>query len=258
MDSSYIQSNHILDRYLSGELTVNEARQFEQYCLDHPQALKNMPIPARLKDRLAKEPRADSETGMFRSIPSGTTHAAAQIGEEGFGVDEEEAWRGEYGAGRRSRVLVTGLLIALLAALGGVAFYVLQVGKLNKQLQSVQREIKSTAMQAPSGAQTHRLQLARNKPSGPTLPIGWLEPPQLLELRIDPGHAKYSAYQITIDKPDGTRVLRIRRLARDSNKELRLALNSSAFGPGDYLMKFEGYTWRGKLEEVGWMWVGLQ
>ena len=43
--------------------------------------------------------------------------------------------------------------------------------------------------------------------------------------------------------------MQLRRIARDSNRELRLALNSSAFGPGDYLLKIDGYNWRGQTED---------
>ena len=63
---------------------------------------------------------------------------------------------------------------------------------------------------------------------------------------------------ITIDKVDGGRVMQLRRVARDSNRELRLALNSSAFGPGDYLLKIDGYNWRGQTEAVGWVRSSLQ
>ena len=80
----------------------------------------------------------------------------------------------------------------------------------------------------------------------PTLALGWLQPPQLLDLYIDVSEGKYNQFMITIDKVDGGRVMQLRRVARDSNRELRLALNSSAFGPGDYLFKFDGYNWRGQ------------
>ena len=43
MDRKYIENEHIVDRYLSGELTVREAREFEQFCLDHPQFLTSLP-----------------------------------------------------------------------------------------------------------------------------------------------------------------------------------------------------------------------
>ena len=69
-----------------------------------------------------------------------------------------------------------------------------------------------------------------------------MQPPQMLDLIVPVGEEPYGTYQITIDKADGTRVMQIHRIARDSNKELRFGLNSSAFGPGDYVLKFEGYT----------------
>ena len=113
-------------------------------------------------------------------------------------------------------------------------------------------------MQPTSGSQTYRVQPVRGKPEAATLAIGWPDPPQLLDLKIDASQGKYTQFQVTIDKVDGGRVMQIRRVTRDSNRELRLALNSSAFGPGDYLFRIEGYNWRGQTEVVGWVRLGLQ
>jgi hypothetical protein len=63
---------------------------------------------------------------------------------------------------------------------------------------------------------------------------------------------------ITVEKVDGGLVMQLRRIARDSNRELRMTLNSSALGPGDYLFRVEGYNWRGQTEVIGWMRIGLQ
>jgi hypothetical protein len=48
-------------------------------------------------------------------------------------------------------------------------------------------------------------------------------------------------------------VLVIERMAPDSNKELRLSLNSSAFGPGEYRLRLQGHTWRGERVDAGWV-----
>jgi hypothetical protein len=85
-----------------------------------------------------------------------------------------------------------------------------------------------------------------------------MTPAQLLELSIDASEGKIQQFQITIDKADGVRVMQIKRIMRDSNKEVRFSLNSSAFGPGDYLVKIEGYNWRGQTQEVGWLMLGLE
>ena len=39
MDRNYIEREQLVERYLAGELTVREAREFEKYLLDHPAVL---------------------------------------------------------------------------------------------------------------------------------------------------------------------------------------------------------------------------
>jgi hypothetical protein len=256
MDRKYIQDEHIVERYLSGDLTVREAREFEKYCLENAAFLESMPIPVRLKARLARRPLEASETGMFQAIPSSATRAALELGEEGFDVEEEQ--RGSSAGGGGSRMLVTVLTVALIAAIGGMIMFGMKARTATKTVTVVKTEMKATQMQAAASKQPYRLQLSRGKPAQPTLALGWLQPPELLDLYFDATDNKYNQFQVTIDKVDGGQVMQIRRLTRDSNKDVRLAFNSSAFGPGNYLFKFEGVDWRGQLDEVGWVMLGLE
>ena len=257
MDRKYIEAEHIVDRYLSGDLTVREAREFEEYCHDHPEALKSMPIPVRLKARLARRPAQESETGVFKAIPSSVTHAALQATEEGYDLEEEErSSRASSGGG--SRAVLIALLFALVAAVAGVVAYGIQASSLSTQLKAAQRAAKAVQMQAPGSTQNYKVELVRGKPAAPTLNIGWSTPPQWMNLYIDVSEAKYAQFIITVEKVDGGLVMQMRRIARDSNRELRLTLNSSAFGPGDYLLRVEGYNSRGQTEVVGWTRIGLQ
>ena len=260
MDLKYIKNEHIVDRYLAGELTVREAREFEQFCLDNPAFLNQLPIPVRLKARLSRKPLEASETGMFPAIPSSATRAALEVNDEGFDVEEEEEkWeRSSAPGGGLNRLIVMGLGIALIAAIVGLVAYAMHASSLDDKLQQMQKQIKVTSMQAPAGVQKVRLALVGARPSQPTLALGWMQPPQLLELVIDATEEKFAQFQITVDKSDGTRVMQIQRLARDSNKEVRFSLNSSAFGPGEYVFKVDGYTWRGELQPVGWASLGLE
>jgi len=258
MDRKYIEAEHIVDRYLSGDLTVREAREFEEYCHDHPDALKSMPIPVRLKARLARRPAENSETGVFKAIPSSVTHAAQQATEEGFDLEEEER-RFSSGSGiGGGRAVFIGLVFALVAAVAGVVAYAVQANSLSKQVKSMERAAKAVQMQAPGSTQKYRVQLVRGKPAAPTLNIGWLSPPQWMDLYVDVSEGKYNQFMITVEKVDGGLVMQLRRVARDSNRELRFTLNSSAFGPGDYLVRVDGYNWRGQTEAVGWLRIGLQ
>ena len=257
MDRKYIDAEHIVDRYLSGDLTVREAREFEEYCHDHPEALKSMPIPVRLKARLARRPAQESETGVFKAIPSSVTHAALQATEEGFDLEEERRFSGGSSLGG-SRALFIGLVFALIAAVAGVVAYAMQANALSKQLRTVERAAKAVQMQAPGSTQNYKVELVRAKPAAPTLNVGWLTPPQWMNLYIDVSEGKYTQFMITVEKVDGGLVMQLRRIARDSNRELRMTLNSSALGPGDYLFRVEGYNWRGQTEVIGWMRIGLQ
>jgi hypothetical protein len=83
--------------------------------------------------------------------------------------------------------------------------------------------------------------------------IGWPEPPQLLELHFPVGYASYPTFALVVEKVDHGRVMVVERMAPDSNRELRLSINSSAFGPGEYRMRIQGYTWRGERRDVGWV-----
>jgi hypothetical protein len=81
----------------------------------------------------------------------------------------------------------------------------------------------------------------------------WPEPPQLLELYLPVGYTEYLSFAVVIDKVDHGRVLVVERMAPDSNRDLRLSLNSSAFGPGEYRIRLQAYTWRGERVDVGWV-----
>ncbi|HKE93040.1 MAG TPA: hypothetical protein VKB34_01930 [Povalibacter sp.] len=260
MDRKYIQNEHIVDRYLAGELTVREARDFEKFCLENPAFLNELPIPVRLKARLARRPAETSETGMFPAIPSTAARTALEVNDEGFDVEEEEEKWQPTGTSRRGgrRGTVMVLAIALLAAIAGLGAYGMYAKSLSDKILQMQRAMKVTGMQAPGSKQTYRLQLVAQHPAQATLALGWMQPPQFMELVFDATQEPYGTYQITIDKADGTRIMQIKRIARDSNKEVRFALNSSAFGPGQYVLRFEGYTWRGDLQPVGWAQLGLE
>ena len=98
----------------------------------------------------------------------------------------------------------------------------------------------------------------RGKPEQATLALGWISPPQLLDMYVDVSEGKYNQFMVTIEKVDGGLVMQLRRVARDSNRDLRITMNSSAFGRGNFLVRVDGYNWRGQTENVGWLMLGLE
>ena len=260
MDLQYIQQQRIVDRYLAGALTVREAREFEKFCLANPDVLQDMPIPVRLKARLSRQPLETNETGISQTISSSASIAAAEGLDEGSEDEDEEGSvrRGRHGPGVGKGVMY-GLLSGLLLLAASTVFYGMRAHRMSEDLQRLRQSMTRTQLQAPSSVQNFKVQLNRTGvPTSPTIALGWLEPAQLLEITIDTSQLAYNQFQITLQKRDDARLIVLRRVARDSNRELRFALNSTAFGPGEYIAKIEGYTWRGQLEPAGWISIGLE
>ena len=159
-------------------------------------------------------------------------------------------------AARRSALI---RVLVLAVAAGGWIALALQNHSSHEQLKELRAANESVAVRAPASMHIYTLTPTGGAPpANPTLALGWPNPPQLLELHLDVAELNFNAFQITIEKVGAARILQLRRVAKDSNKQLQLTLNSSAFGPGDYLLKLEGYTWRGDLLDAGWIRLALQ
>jgi hypothetical protein len=92
----------------------------------------------------------------------------------------------------------------------------------------------------------------------PDATLRWPEPPEFLDIYLPVAYSDFKSFAVTIDKVDAGRMLDVQRLAPDSNRELRLSLNSSAFGPGEYRLRLQGYTWRGERVDAGWVRLLIQ
>jgi len=96
----------------------------------------------------------------------------------------------------------------------------------------------------PSTTRTARLTLgAGTSLGGPT--------PERLELRIDARSNTWNLFRVSIARDDGTAVMHFDRLQRDTNGEIRFALNSTLLPPGAYTIEVDGFTWRGETQPVG-------
>jgi hypothetical protein len=64
--------------------------------------------------------------------------------------------------------------------------------------------------------------------------------------------SKFNFFTVTVTRVDQGLVAVLTNLARDSNGHVRLALNSSALGRGDYLVQVEGLDMRMATQTQGW------
>jgi hypothetical protein len=92
--------------------------------------------------------------------------------------------------------------------------------------------------------------------SSPAITIGGGEA-QLVDFRIDESRSPYKDFRVTIDRVDQGRVMVIDNLTKDSNGHLRVAVNSSAFGPGNYQLTIEGLTMRLEPQPDSWVTIGI-
>jgi hypothetical protein len=255
MDRTYIESQRIVPRYLSGDLTVREAREFERYCQENPDMLNSLPIPVRVKAKMARKPGDELDSSDFDPTATNAAIDAAGLDDD----DDDEPARGGFrGLPSESRrwTVVLGVLLAVSVA-GAGALWV-RLGALEKQLAASQRAAKSLQIRPPGGVQEHRVKPTATKANAPTVNVGWPDPPQIIDLRLDMSEGRYNTFLLTIDSVSEGRAIQIRRVARDSNGEVRIGLNSSAFGQGDYELKLEGYTWRGETVAAGWVRLALK
>ena len=150
--------------------------------------------------------------------------------------------------------VVATLAGACLALAGVAALAAWQAARERAAATSALERVETLTLRAVNSERT--LRIAPNPRSWSAradATIAWPDPPQLLELHLPVGYASFTTFALVVDKVDHGRVMVVERLAPDSNRELRLSLNSSAFGPGEYRLRVQGYTWRGERVDAGWV-----
>jgi hypothetical protein len=111
----------------------------------------------------------------------------------------------------------------------------------------LERQAEEGFLRPPSSSRTVRVDLD----SGATVGLGGGDLPERVELRITVRSNRFNVFRIAIARDDGTEVIQVDRLQRDTNGELKLALNSSVLPAGSYTLRVEGFTWRGETVPVG-------
>jgi hypothetical protein len=143
---------------------------------------------------------------------------------------------------------VATLLLALAVASQ------LQARRDRAHAAALETRVKTLTLRASTAERALRIAPnPRSWSAEPDAVIAWPEPPQMLELYLPVAYTDFTSFAITIDKVDHGRMMIVQRTMPDSNRELRLSLNSSAFGPGEYRIRIEGYTWRGQRVDAGWV-----
>jgi hypothetical protein len=149
--------------------------------------------------------------------------------------------------------------VATLAGLAAILLVVAitaQVHARRERAAAAAFEAQVRALALRPATQERALRIVPNRRSWSAAPDAAMrrpEPPELIALYLPVDYAEFPAFAVSIDKVDQGRMLFLHRLLPDSNRDLRLTLNSSAFGAGEYRIRIQGYTWRGQRVDVGWV-----
>lgn len=230
MDFEFITKNQIVERYLGGKLPIRGVMEFERYCREHPELLDEIGLADRVN------------TGL-RLLEAG---------------GKPEPWQEPVlPAWRKPQVLfgTAGAALALLIALivvGG------KYSDSQKQLAAEQKKVVEQPLEPVSVTRPIVIIPSRTGvTSRPVATIGAPGEAQLADLKIDMSRSPFRAFRVTIDRVDQGRVGIIHNLMKDSNDHLRIALNSSALGPGIYQFAMEGLTWKGETVPDAWVTIAI-
>jgi hypothetical protein len=229
MDRDFIARNQIVERYVSGKLPIKVATDFERYCKQNPHLLDEIGLPERVNLGL----RLLEASGK----PEPWQEAAKPLWQQPAVL---------FGA--------AGLAAALAVALALVAIG--SAGKTHRILE-LQRQVADRTLDPATSTRVIRLLPSRSgASSSPAIVIGGGEA-QLVDFRIDESRSPYRDFRVTIDRIEQGRVMVIDNLTKDSNGHLRVAVNTSAFGPGNYQLTIQGLTMRLEPQPDSWVTIGI-
>jgi hypothetical protein len=231
MDRDFIARNQVVERYLSGRLPLKAATEFERFCRDHGELLDEIGLPERVN------------AGLRLLEASG----------------KPEPWQEAPRPVWQKPQVTLGLAIAV-AVLGmtlmGVAA---NSSSKSHRITELQKQNSERALDPATSTREIRLLPSRSGASNaPAITIGGGPSAQLVDLKIDESRSAYRVFRVTVDRIDQGRVAVISNLEKDSNGHLRIALNSSALGPGNYQLTLEGLDWRGQPQPDSWVTIGIQ
>ena len=230
MGLDFIARNQVVERYLSGRLPLKGATDFERFCHQHPELL--------------------DEIGLTDRVHAGVRLLEASGKPEPWQEAARPVWqRPQLIPGLAAAVLVLGAALAIVA--GGSS-------AKSHRITALQKQAFERALDPATSTREIRLLPSRSGASNtPAITIGGGST-QLADFKIDESRSPYHSFRVTIDRIDQGRVGVITNLAKDSNGHLRIALNSSALGPGNYQLTIEGLNWHGDPEPDSWITIGVQ
>ncbi len=222
MDAKVIRDKQLLERWIAGKLTPPEARYFEDLIRKQPGLADELGLPEVLRKLM----RLLDDTGM--------------------------EWQEKTPHFWHNPMVPAGLALIAAGAIGVALFLGLGKQRLGTQYAEFRTDALQGLLNEPIATKTTTVHLAKpGEPGLATYDIGTRKAPTFAELRPDVRLMSGHLYSAKIQREDGTFWARFDNLLRDSNGELRIALNSGGLAAGTYTLEVRQINLRGDGEVVG-------
>ena len=222
MDREFIIKNQIVERYLAGRLPPKGVTDFERLIRARPELIE--------------------ELGLADKVNAGLRLLDAAGVAEPWAEKQKKFWE--------NPVFTFGAAGLALVALIGCAYLATELSSRNAKIEHLTKDVQERPIAPSTQKRTIRVGVSRSgPPAASTLSIGLGE---FAELKADLSWTRFALFRVSIDRVNQGRVAVLDGVAKDSNGDIRIALNAGAFGPGDYMVTLEGLNMRREHLPVAW------
>jgi hypothetical protein len=223
MDREFIIKNQIVERYLAGRLPPKGVTDFERLIRQRPELIEELGLPEKVN------------AGLRLLDAAGVAEPWAQ--------KEKKAWE--------KPAFAMGAAAVAAVALLGCAVLAMQISSRESAIAKLKLENHDRPIAPSTHKRTILAGTARNGPPSQSSVV--IASGDFAEIKSDLSWTRYGTFKVAIDRVNQGRVAVIDGIAKDSNGHVRISLNAGAFGPGDYMMQFDGLNMRREGLPVAWI-----
>jgi hypothetical protein len=224
MDREFIEKNQIVERYLLGKLPLRGVADFERVCRENPALVEEIGLAERVH-KAVKLIEASGQPELWNDKP-------------------KKVWE--------KPAFVAATAAALVVAAIGAVVLASQLSDSRSRVAKLERSVAERPIDPAGSKRAVTVMPSRTgAPSTPMFAIGG-NGAELVELKTDLSWSTARGFRVEIERADQGMVAVLHNLQKDSNGQLRLALNSSALGPGVYDIAIHGLDWRGVASPAAW------
>jgi hypothetical protein len=224
MDRDFIARNQIVERYFANKLPTKGVLDFERYCRENPEILDELHVA----ERVCAGVRLMEAGGM--SLP--------------WEVREKRFWE-------KLPAIIALALVAIGASATALTYHSLH-STAQAAISALRSRLATQPLDPIKSTRSVKVDLYREgQPAAAALTVASTRA-ELADLKLQLGWSAFAHFRVTIDRVGQGRALVLNGLQRDSNGEVRIGINTSLFGPGDYQFQIEGVSQRGEYSPQGW------